>query len=69
MFRENNWIMVLYGLDHIDSDSINNLWQYYPEGVRYSVMNEYKKYQNIDTSILLSHREMIKKLIQGRSTV
>ena len=68
MFRENNWIMVLYGLDYIDAKSIEKLWQYYPEGIRYAVMNEYKKYQNVDSNILISHREMIKTLIQGRQS-
>jgi tryptophan halogenase len=61
MFRDANWIMVMYGLGMFDIDSIKRCWMNQPEYARKDIEDHFKRWKAEDTRLgLLSHREHIR---------
>jgi tryptophan halogenase len=72
LYRENNWIMVLYGLGFFNTDSIKKLWEDQPDWLQEGVTKDYFDRKNINQNLgisMLSHRDVIKLVLSGNKNI
>lgn len=66
MFKHDNWTKVMYGLGHINVNSVKQQWVTVPENIREMISNKFARLVEVEKNTKrISHREFINKILSN----